>query len=355
MSGTSGAILIYNKMGSMFCVIEESIMFKHLLVPLDGSSLAECALPHTIAFARAFKPQVTLLRVLAAPAPGTAVDLFDWQLQKAEAEAYLDGIAARLQTAGVPVETVVAEGQPANCVINTIPHHQIDLVVLSSHGESGLVDWSMGSVAQKILLRSHVSSLLVRPYQPFQARQTDLRYQRLLVPLDGSRRAECVLPFATTLAHCYGAQLVLAHVFRHPEMPGPLPLAPEDQLLAAQMMARNREAVTKYLEQLKAQLPNVTEMRLLTCEDVAAGLHELAVSEQVDLVILSAHGYTCGNQWSYGSVITNIIVYGTTPLLLVQDLAAGEWASTPAEVTLGEQGNHLYMASERFQSAESYG
>jgi nucleotide-binding universal stress UspA family protein len=329
--------------------MEANIMVKQLLVPLDGSTLAECVLPHTIAFARAFQSQVTLLRVVAAPPPGTPVDPFDWQLQKAEAEAYLDGIAARLQTAGVPTEAVVAEGQPATSIINAIPHHQIDLVVLSSHGASGLADWSMGTVAQKLLLRSHVSSLLVRPYQPIKAEQTDLRYQRLLVPLDGSRRAECVLPFATSLATYYKAQLVLAHVFHHPEMPGPLPLTADDHRLAAQMMARNREAVTKYLEQLKAQLPAATEVRLLTCEDVAAGLHELALSEQVDLVILSAHGHTCGNRWSYGSVITNIMLYGTTPLLIVQDLAAGEWASTPAEVVLGEQGNHLYRASERFE------
>jgi nucleotide-binding universal stress UspA family protein len=158
-----------------------------------------------------------------------------------------------------------------------------------------------------------------------------------------------VLPFATTLAHCYGAQLVLAHVFRHPDMPGPLPLSSEDRLLAAQMMARNREAVTNYLEQRKTQLPAATEVRLLTCEDVAAGLHELALSEQVDLVILSAHGYSGGNRWSYGSVITNIMLYGTTPLLIVQDLAAEEWSSTPAEVVLGEPENHGYRASERFE------
>jgi nucleotide-binding universal stress UspA family protein len=333
--------------------MEAKIMFQQLLVPLDGSGLAECVLPHTIAFARAFQSQVTLLRVVAAPLPGTPVDLFDWQIQKAEAEAYLDGIAPRLQEADVPTEAIVVEGQPANSIINYISHHPIDLVVLSSHGESGLADWSMGTVAQKLLLRSHVSSLLVRPYQPFQATQTDLRYQRLLVPLDGSRRAECVLPFATTLAHYYGAQLVLAHVFRHPDMPGPLPLSSDDRLLAAQVMARNRAAVTKYLEQLKAQLPEATDVRLLACEDVAAGLHELALSEQVDLVILSAHGYSCGNRWSYGSVITNIIVYGTTPLLIVQDLAVGEWASTPAEVVLGEQGNHLYRASERFEPLAS--
>jgi nucleotide-binding universal stress UspA family protein len=346
-----GVILTYNINGTWFCIKEANIVFQHLLVPLDGSALAECVLPHTIAFARAFKSQVTLLRVLASPAPGTAIDVFDWQLQKAGAEVYLDEIAARLQTAGLPVATAVVEGQPAARVIDYAHHHQVNLVVLSSHGASGLTDWSMGSVAQKILLRSHLSTLLVRPYQPLQAAQAELRYQRVLVPLDGSRRAECVLPFATALAHCYNAQLVLAHVFRHPEMPSRMPPTPEDQSLAAQLMARNRAVIIRYLEQIKARLPGATEVHLLTGEDVAAGLHELAVSEQIDLVILSAHGYTCGRRWSYGSVITNIIIYGTTPLLLIQDLTVGEWTPTPAEVVLSEHGDHLYMASERFEPA----
>nr|HMN29854.1 universal stress protein [Caldilineaceae bacterium] len=71
-------------------------MFKHLLVPLDGSELAECVLPHTIAVARAFAARVTLLRVLPAPSHDIPVDIFDWQLHKTAANAYLDHVAARL-------------------------------------------------------------------------------------------------------------------------------------------------------------------------------------------------------------------------------------------------------------------
>jgi nucleotide-binding universal stress UspA family protein len=174
-------------------------MFHHLLLPLDGSSLAECALPHTVAFAHAFNMKVTLLRVLAAPPPGIAVDMFTWQLQKAEAEAYLDRMATRLQAAGVAAEREVVEGKPANAIIECARRHQVDLVVLCSHGASGLADWQIGGVAQKVLFRSYLSSLLIRACQPIQVEETDLRYQRILAPLDGSLRAECVLPFATSL------------------------------------------------------------------------------------------------------------------------------------------------------------
>jgi nucleotide-binding universal stress UspA family protein len=320
-------------------------MFTHLLVPLDGSPLAACVLPHAVAFARAFQSKVTLLRVLAAPSSGAPINTFDWQLQKAEAEAYLDSIAQHLQTAEVPTEAVLVEGQPANQVIDYVHRNQIDLVILSSHGESGLTGWNIGSVAQKILLRSQVSSLLVRAYQPLQTERTDLRYQRLLVPLDGSVRAECALPVATILAQFYDAELWLAHVVRQPDLPHYLPFSPEERALIEQLLLRNQTAVAQHLEQLRAHWPSVTEIRLLTDAAVAATLDALTASEQLDLVVLSAHGYSGGSQWPYGSVTTNFIVYGQAPLLLVQDLPV-ERPPTVGEVAAQAAGGHAYRVME---------
>lgn len=321
-------------------------MFTHLLVPLDGSPLAACALPHAIAFARAFGAKVTLVRVLAVPSSGAPTDSFDWQLHKAEAEAYLDGIAQALQVAGIFPETVVLEGQPAHLIVNYVQRNQIDLVILSSHGESGLTGWNIGSVAQKILLRAHVSCLLIRAYQPLQTERTDLRYHRLLVPLDGSLRAECALPVATTLAQYYQAALSLAHVVRQPDLPHYLPLTPEEQTLAEELLQRNRSAVFQHLEQLRAQWPAVTAIHLLTNSAVAATLDALTVHAQVDLVILSAHGYSGGSQWPYGSVTTNFIVYGRAPLLLIQDLPAG-CLPLVGEVAAQETDGPLYTARGR--------
>lgn len=321
-------------------------MFTHLLVPLDGSPLAACALPHAIAFVRAFGAKVTLVRVLAVPSSGAPTDSFDWQLHKAEAEAYLDGIAQALQVAGIFPETVVLEGQPAHLIVNYVQRNQIDLVILSSHGESGLTGWNIGSVAQKILLRAHVSCLLIRAYQPLQTERTDLRYHRLLVPLDGSLRAECALPVATTLAQYYQSALSLAHVVRQPDLPHYLPLTPEEQTLAEELLQRNRSAVFQHLEQLRAQWPAVTEIHLLTNSAVAATLDALTVHAQVDLVILSAHGYSGGSQWPYGSVTTNFIVYGRAPLLLIQDLPAG-CLPLVGEVAAQETDGPLYTARGR--------
>jgi nucleotide-binding universal stress UspA family protein len=310
--------------------MEVKLLFKHFLVPLDGSALAECVLPHTLALARAFQAQVTLLRVLALPQSGTPVDILSWQMEKAEAEAYLGNLAVRLQTAGVTTETAVIAGQPTDGVIDYVHSHQIDLLVLSSHGENGVTDWHMGSVVQKVLLRSRISGLLVRADKSIQTEQTDLRYQHLLAPLDGSLRATHVLPFVSTLARLYDARLLVVHVQSKPDMPRHTPLSPADKALAQQLTMHNHKAMTGHFDRLKSRLPAATDFRLLEHEDVAACLHELAETEQIDLVILSAHGYSGGSRWPYGSIATNLVANGMTPLLLVQDWPA-DWTSTVAE------------------------
>lgn len=322
-------------------------MFKHFLVLLDGSPLAESVLPHVVAFARAFTPEVTLLRVVTDSHPAIPIDVFDWQLRKAETEAYLDDVAAHLQNVGIPAETVVIEGEPATSVINYVHHHPVDLLLLSSHGASGLTGWNLGGVARKILLRSPISSLLVRAAQPQRIAQTDLHYQRLLVPLDGSPHAQYVLPFAATLARAYDAQLFLVHVLCQPEMLRLPDLLPEDTALIEQWMALNRSAAEQYFAYIKHQVPDTAEFCLRTGEDVASRLYQFVLDEEIDLVIMSAHGYSCCKQYPYGRVTAKFISYDTTPLLLIQDLPAAEIQPTVAEIVARDIGP-LYRAEERF-------
>ena len=180
-------------------------MFEHILVPLDGSSLAECVLPHTVAIAQAFGSQVTLLQALER-GPGAdrarSVDPLGWHLRRVETEAYLDGLAARIRKLGVSTQSRLLEGQAAEQVIEFARQrqHGVGLIILSSHGRSGLSEWNISSVGQKIILRAHVPVMIVRAYEPCAGNVGSLRYGRLLVPLDGSQRAECVLPLVTALA-----------------------------------------------------------------------------------------------------------------------------------------------------------
>jgi len=318
-------------------------MFEHILVPLDGSSLAECVLPHVVAFASALQSDVTLLRVLARGkgAQGVPiVDPVDWHIAEAQSASYLEEVARRLGASGVETNRVALDGAAAERVIEYADQQDVDLIVLSSHGRSGLSGWNVSSIVQKIILRAYQSVLIVRAYVPTEREAGSVRYQRLLVPLDGSQRAECVMPIAVALARGHDAELLLAHVVRRPEMPRRTSPTEEDIHLADRLVERNREEVSAYLQDLIAQLRLDADFHLLVSDDVVVALHELVESQHVDLVILSAHGYSGYPRWPYGSVATSFIGYGSTPLLIVQDLAREDVEPSQAELAVKERKGH---------------
>jgi nucleotide-binding universal stress UspA family protein len=318
-------------------------MFEHLLIPLDGSSLAECVLPHGLALARVLGARVTLLQVVEQAEPGgrtQAIDPLEWQYSEAEAGAYLQEVADRLRLAGLPTSQVLLQGDPAERVIDHAQAERADLILLSSHGRSGLSGWNVSSVVQKILARAYTSILLIPAYHPATGEISALRYDRLLVPLDGSPRAECVLPLASALAAQHAAHVLLADVVRRPELPRRAPPSREDQELANALTERNRLEASRYLEELRSRLPHPAEIRLLVEEHVASTLQQLALDEEVDLVVLSAHGYSGSTRWPYGSLTTSFIMYGTTPLLIVQDLPRHAIEPTAAELAAREHGHH---------------
>ena len=302
-------------------------MFKHILLPLDGSPFAECALYHAAAFAQAFKAQITVIQAVERPETTDSahpVDPVDWYMCKTKAEVYLDGLVGRLQEAGLESHAVIVEGHPQHQILEFVYSHDVDLIMLSSHGRSGLSAWNVSSTAKQVVSRARTSAMIVRAHQPISNRLGDFRYKRLLVPLDGSQRAECTLSAATTLARFYEAHLLLAYVARRPEMPRRRPPTPEDLELANRIVKLNQEETQKYFEQLQSHLSVDFQSRLLVDDDVAIRLHELAKEEGADLLVLSAHGYSGKTKWPYGSVTTIFIEYGTIPLLIVQDLPAGE-------------------------------
>ena len=318
-------------------------MFDHILVPMDGSSLAECVLPHALAVARACEAQVTLLRVLErtqAAGPTRSVDPLDWHIRRAEARAYLDGLSARLQKAGLRTESTLLEGQAAERIIEFVRSHDVSLIILSSHGRSGLSEWNVSSIVQKIILRAYVPVMIVRAYQPVASDLTGLRYRHMLIPLDGSQRAECALPLATTLARFHESELLLVHVVRRPEIVRRAPPTQEDVELANRLTERNRLEAVRYLENLQPRLPLDVRTRVLVSDNAAATLHDLVEQEEADLVVLSAHGYSGRTKWPYGSMVVNFIAYGTTPLLIVQDLSPDEVERTQAEMVTREHKGH---------------
>ena len=321
-------------------------MISHILVPLDGSALAECVLPHVLAIASPANTRITLLHVLEPPhAKGDeqTIDPLEWHLKKREAGVYLDGIAQRLQEAELKVENVTLEGLPADCVIDFANNNDITLIVLSTHGRSGLSGWNVSSVVQKIIQRSFKSTLLVRAYNPPSKEHTAIRYNRLFVGLDCSARAESILPIAVNLAQSHQAILILGMVVPRPKMLSRFPLSDEDAQLVARIVERNHHTASQYFEGLQKQLSLQgvdSEIQLIASDDVTTALHEMVEQQNADLVMLVAHGHSGGGRWPYGSMAASFITYGTTSLLILQDLPVDEIQQTMAEIAARESKGH---------------
>lgn len=322
-------------------------MFDSILVPLDGSLLAECVLLHVTAVAQAFDSKITLIRVLDKHADGESgqvLDLLNWQIAKTEAKIYLEKVATRLRESNLQVSEVVLEGMAAESITEFAKNHGMQLIVLSTHGHTGLSKWGISSVTQKIIYGAPTSVMLVRARRPVTGEliMRDRPYQRIMAPLDGSWRAENILPGTAILSRFHGSKIHLVHVVKTPEMARHMPLASEDQELSNRIVARNREEAIRYLDQMRLHSPVADlnlKTHLLTSDNAAAALHELVENEQIDLVALSAHGYSGHHQWPYGSMVNNFILYGQVPLLIVQDLPTKE-ESAQAATAVREHPEH---------------
>jgi nucleotide-binding universal stress UspA family protein len=306
-------------------------MFDSILVPLDGSQLAECVLPHAVAFARSFDAEITLLRILEKNQTGVSAQLFDllnWQIQKTKATLYLEEIKGRFRESNIRVQAVILEGLVAEGITDYAQNQGMKLIILSSHGRHGMTQWGISSITQKIILSAPTSVLIVRAHQQ-DILTSELSaiplYQRILVPLDGSQRAEYVLPIITQLAQVYKPNIHLVHVVHPPEMARQMPLEREDIDLSNRVVERNREEAGHYLEQVKSRLyvqGIAVQTHLITSDHTAVALYQVVEQENIDMVTLSAHGYSGKHQWPYGSLVNNFILYGKVSLLIVQDLPA---------------------------------
>jgi nucleotide-binding universal stress UspA family protein len=142
-------------------------MYKRILVPLDGSALAEQALPHAVAQAERFGAEMILLRVVEPIAPMDALVPREAarraeERTKAWTQEYLERVAVGVQERGIPVQMVTVEGHPHKQIVQFAESNQVDLIVICTRGHSGFNRWLMGSVADRVVRGAGVPVLLVR-------------------------------------------------------------------------------------------------------------------------------------------------------------------------------------------------
>jgi nucleotide-binding universal stress UspA family protein len=301
-------------------------MYRTILVPLDGSPLAECAVPYAETVARANGAQIILLRAAVAhtllgTGPGDEVAAVQ------EAEAYLADVTTRLfDRSGVWTATFY--GEPAEAIIEEIRLREADLVVMATHGRSGLGRLMYGSVTEAVLGRSPVPVLLVRAWQEELPMALIAEHPRLLVPLDGSAFAEEALPVAQELADALGGELLLMRAgvpleHARPTESGGI-VAPDQQLAALEAEARGYlRGVSDRLEKRQATTQPQIDARVGTpAEAIAEASREHAVA----LIVMATHGRTGLARLLLGSVADDVLRHGSVPLLLVRPAAVHQAA-----------------------------
>lgn len=143
-------------------------MYKKILVPLDGSALAERAINHAAEIARGAGAELILLEVVQVPLAktpeaGLTEEIKSIQEIAAQSKIYLNMLAARVGKEGIKVRTVVMEGAADGAILGFAHNEDVDIIVMSTHGRTGLSKALMGSVAEKVMLTTKRPVMLVKP------------------------------------------------------------------------------------------------------------------------------------------------------------------------------------------------
>lgn len=296
-----------------------AVLAEHILVTTDGSESADLVIPFALAAIQACDSRrVTLLRVLT-PKVAAPVNALDWAMQRAHAEASLEQFIDRFDQFDVGlrsrIEPVVVEGVAAEQILHFAEANDVDLIVIASHGSDSARHWATGSTTHKVVA-SGVASVLVVPSEQVGS------IERVLVPLDCSPRAECVLPLAGRLGEVHGAELVFVHVVPSPEVRHHLPHGQRERELIEDLTRLNRERAEAYLAEVCARFAGrdiSVRSEVLVDVNPARAIEQMAKSSH-DLVLLCAHGAGCQPDERYGTTPRRLLDSVVKPLWLVQDL-----------------------------------
>lgn len=285
----------------------------HLLACLDDGAGSRTILDQAMAVADALDLSVAAALVIETPTyAGAPADPLEWQVRRRES---LDRLEHIIGLPSPPVERVVLTGSAADELTGWARDHRASVLALGTHATAGHRT-GLGETAQRILQCASASLLLVPAGRAFR-----LPYRRLLVPLDGSVRAESVLPFAVRIARAHGAELVLAHVVPQPESID----APESDgaahALCVRLAEQNEKGARDYLNGLQTQIwKEGLSVRAVVIgnADARVELVRLAQAQHADLVVLASHGRTGMVDVPCGSVTEYLATHAPAPLLIVR-------------------------------------
>jgi nucleotide-binding universal stress UspA family protein len=308
-------------------------MYKRILVTLDTSRLAEIALPYAEELAPKLGAEVILLHVrTSADAP-----------EKIDHKTYMDKIADELER-NIKSSPAFKKGEkikvkpelygrptllanPAAEILDYAEKEKIHLIIMATHGRTGIGRWTLGSIANKVARAAQCSLLLIRAGAVV-PRKVSL--DKILVPLDGSKSGEAVLPYIETLASKLKSRVSLLnvveplyYVYPYAENMGYYGAAGVVQVPYSEEEMKPAKAVAeKYIKDINDKLSAQGVKTSYIIRTGSPGEEIIKAEEEMhpDMVAMSTHGHSGFGRWDQGSVADKVLHAGITPLLLVRPL-----------------------------------
>ena len=295
-----------------------------ILVPLDGSGLAAAALPWAVALGR--RRAAPLLLVCVVPPPGfpspelagSSAGQMILEAELAGALRYLRRAASGLAAgrAGVQAHTLVRVGNPAEELLRVEAERRPQLVVMTTHGRSGLRRWLRGSVADKVLRHGTAPVFLVRPGGGRSPAEPEAIGHRVLVAFDGSPAASAAATHAARLAREVAGDVALVGV-----------IGPAAGDLARSVLEASLRAAARRVRQHGAAARTL----VVASDDVAGAIVDAAAAQRADVIVMGTHGRDIFQHWLFGSVADRVAQAAPLPVLLVRPSATAAVAQTAAQ------------------------
>jgi len=295
-----------------------------LLVPLDGSEFSERAVPLALTLGRETGATLHLTHVHVPHPPDQllsntqfhyeGLDMAEYEARNRQKEAaYLEGVATRLRN-GVRVKTHLLEGRVADEITAYADRVDADLIVMTTHGHTGVSRMWLGSVADTLVRHTTLPLLVIHP-PPHEHLPPEVHnFAHILVPLDGSETSESILDPACDLAVATSARLTLLHIVSSTTTLGArlFPLLPDD-------IASSMEQAEEYLKGVadRLHMPHLdVDIHVEEHEAPARAIVEIAQRERADIVAMATHGYGGVRRVLLGSVADKVLRSSPLPLLV---------------------------------------
>lgn len=315
-------------------------MVHRILVPLDGSPLSEQAVPYAQALATAAKADLIFMRaVLTAGQAGGAAS-FNQSLRE-EGRQYLDAHQVAARRAGLHAEGHVWEDEAGYSIRQMVEIHRPDLVVMSTHGRSGLGRVVWGSVADYVLHHTTVPILMIP--RGVEGGWTNMSRPRFVVPLDGSSLAEEALPIAEELARAFTGEIVLVEAAEPSAwLQGTDPWAAYSADFSLyELGLEQTEAAGRYLDSVANTLnqKGITASVTVQNDRAASAIRQAVRDHQARAIVMATHGRGGTTRLLMGSVTDAVVRSARVPVLVVRPVEARPESRAEEPVVREEQRN----------------